>query len=169
WHLATTSGRPRSRVTGRTDAFPSPATSTSRELGSSSTPGRAPATPIASGYPSTSPLSSSPSLRAKNRSLRKLERLACPWKRCVTRQWASSAPSHATAPRASPALYTTSPSISSSSRARVRDQEPLPFLLDKNTRFGPDLIAATDADRLPYTDSVCREVLALHPVHPHDR
>ncbi|KAK2010362.1 p450-domain-containing protein, partial [Colletotrichum eremochloae] len=61
-------------------------------------------------------------------------------------------------------LLSKHPAVQSRLREEIKDH--LPFLLDKNVRFDPGLIAAADADQLPYLDNVCREALRFIPPIP---
>ncbi|KAK1988604.1 cytochrome P450 78A3 [Colletotrichum cereale] len=61
-------------------------------------------------------------------------------------------------------LLSKHPVVQSRLREEIKDH--MPFLLDKNTRFDPDLLAAADADQLPYLDNVCREALRFIPPIP---
>ncbi|GKT41658.1 cytochrome P450 monooxygenase fum15 [Colletotrichum spaethianum] len=61
-------------------------------------------------------------------------------------------------------LLSKNPVVQSRLREEIKDH--MPFLLDKNTRFDANLIAAADADKLPYLDNVCREALRFIPPIP---
>ncbi|KZL70659.1 cytochrome p450 monooxygenase protein [Colletotrichum incanum] len=61
-------------------------------------------------------------------------------------------------------LLSKHPVVQSRLREEIKDH--MPFLLDKSTRFDPDLIGVADADKLPYLDNVCREALRFIPPIP---
>ncbi|OLN86789.1 Cytochrome P450 4d2 [Colletotrichum chlorophyti] len=61
-------------------------------------------------------------------------------------------------------LLSTHPVIQSRLREEIKDH--MPFLFDSTKRFDPELIAAADADKLPYLDNVCRESLRFIPPIP---
>ncbi|KAF6838549.1 cytochrome P450 78A3 [Colletotrichum plurivorum] len=61
-------------------------------------------------------------------------------------------------------LLSTHPVVQSRLREEIKDH--MPFLFDKATRFDLEMIAAADADQLPFLDNVCREALRFIPPIP---
>ncbi|KAF6843572.1 cytochrome P450 78A3 [Colletotrichum musicola] len=61
-------------------------------------------------------------------------------------------------------LLSTHPVVQSRLREEIKDH--MPSLFDRTTRFAPEMIAAADADQLPFLDNVCHEALRFIPPIP---